>query len=84
MILFIERSEDIDDLLVHEAVLLSAQKRQAISDLCKLFEGHVVDIGSEHMILELSSWSRRVNAFLKMLKPFGIIEATRTGNCECK
>eukprot|EP01137_Pigoraptor_chileana_P002281 Opistho-2@40899 len=53
--------------------------RQAIVELTKLFDGRVVDIGSEHLIIELTSWSRRIDAFIKLMKPYGIIEATRSG-----
>jgi len=53
--------------------------RQAILDIAKLFGGVATDIGSEHVIIELVSWSSRVDACLNMLKPYGVVEAARTG-----
>eukprot|EP00128_Syssomonas_multiformis_P016394 Colp12_sorted_trinity150504_noHs@28589 len=55
------------------------QQRQAVIELTKLFEGKVCDIGADHLIVELSSWSRRIDGFITLLKPFGIIEACRSG-----
>eukprot|EP00127_Corallochytrium_limacisporum_P006496 Clim_evm27s229 gene=Clim_evmTU27s229 len=56
-----------------------SQQRHAVTELAKLFEAKIVDIGEDHLIVELTTWSRRVDAFMKLCKPFGIIEASRTG-----
>jgi acetolactate synthase-1/3 small subunit len=53
--------------------------RQAITELSKLFKAHVVDVSYDAMVLELSARPDKVDAFLKLLKPYGIIEATRSG-----
>ncbi|KAJ3295236.1 hypothetical protein HK104_002897 [Borealophlyctis nickersoniae] len=60
--------------------LVSAHlKRQAITDLARLFGARVVDVTMDKMILELSAKSSRVDAFLKVLEPYGILEAARSG-----
>ncbi len=62
------------------ADLMSAHfHREAVMQQAKLFNAEVVDVGSEHMTLELSSWSRRIDAFIEMLRPFGIVESSRSG-----
>ena len=38
--------------------------RQAILDIAKMFNATVEDIGSEAIILEIVSWSARVDAFI--------------------
>ena len=53
--------------------------KQALMQVASHFGATVVDIGSETLVLELVTWPRRVDAFLKMLKPFKIIEAARSG-----
>ena len=53
--------------------------RTAIIEVANIFGATVSDVGSEHMIIELSSWSARVDAFLKMLQPYGVVEAARSG-----
>ncbi|KAJ1642216.1 acetolactate synthase, regulatory subunit [Dispira simplex] len=51
----------------------------AVSELTDLFRGHVVDVSAESVIVELCAKSSRVAAFLKLVKPFGILEAARSG-----
>lgn len=53
--------------------------RQALQEIAHLFEAKVMDIGSETIIMELVSWPSRVDGFIKMLRPFKIVEAARTG-----
>ena len=60
--------------------LLSAQTHKAsVRDLGTLFGAEVVDVGSRHITYQLTSWSRRIDAFIRMLEPWGIIEVARSG-----
>ena len=60
--------------------LLNAQShRAAVRDLGALFGAEVVDVGSRHIVFQLTSWSRRIDAFVKMLEPWGVIEVARSG-----
>lgn len=63
----------------YEETLSSHFHRQAVLEIAKLFDAKVSDIGSDALILEMVSWHSRVNAFIDMLQPFGIIEAVRSG-----
>ena len=50
--------------------LLSAQPhRAAVRDIGELFGADVVDVGSRHIIFSLVSWSRRIDAFIRMVSP---------------
>jgi acetolactate synthase-1/3 small subunit len=51
--------------------------RQAVLEIAKMFDARTVDIGSDHIMLEMVSWPKRVGAFVRLLQPFGIIEAAR-------
>ncbi|KAF9151852.1 hypothetical protein BG015_006124 [Linnemannia schmuckeri] len=51
----------------------------ALTELTDLFKGKVVDVSSDCISLELSAKPDRVDAFLKLLQPFGILEAARSG-----
>lgn len=65
---------------VSYAALLSAQPhRAAVRDIGALFGAEVVDVGSRHITFQLTSWSRRIDAFIRMLEPWGIIEVARSG-----
>ena len=51
----------------------------AISTLSAQFGGKIVDVSERSIIVELSAKSHRVEAFLSLLRPFGILESARTG-----
>ncbi len=60
--------------------MASVLQRQAIMDLVKIFNGRVVDASVDSLVVELSAKPERVDAFLRLLKPYGILEASRSGN----
>jgi len=62
-----------------QALRLKHQHLQSISVLAKQFAGKIVDVSEHSVIVELTAKTTRVEAFLKLLKPFGILEAARTG-----
>ncbi|KAJ1972999.1 acetolactate synthase, regulatory subunit [Dimargaris verticillata] len=51
----------------------------ALKELTALFQGRIVDVSAESIIVELCAKSTRINAFLKLVQPFGILEAARSG-----
>lgn len=62
-----------------EIFLQSLAARQGLVELTKLFGGKVLDIHSNHMTVELSAKSDRVDAFLRLVRPYGIMELARSG-----
>jgi acetolactate synthase-1/3 small subunit len=44
-----------------------------------VFRGKVVDIGAKHLTLEISGPEKKVEAFIDLMKPYGICEVARTG-----
>lgn len=56
-----------------------AARRGEIFDLAEVFRSKVVDIGPKHVMLEVSGPEAKLEAFLTMLKPYGIKEMARTG-----
>ncbi|RKP03693.1 hypothetical protein CXG81DRAFT_7735, partial [Caulochytrium protostelioides] len=61
-------------------LLRTALQRNALRELADLFHGRVVDVTLRSMIIELSAKPERVDAFLRLLAPFGVIEAARSGS----
>jgi len=45
----------------------------------ELFRAHVVDVESSSIIFEITGSDDKVTAFLKVIKPYGIVEVIRTG-----
>ncbi|TFK75334.1 acetolactate synthase [Pluteus cervinus] len=62
-----------------EALRLRHQYLQSVSVLADQFGAKIVDISENSVIAELTAKTARVEAFLGLLKPFGILEAARTG-----
>ena len=60
-------------------LMSTSLQRQALTELARLFQARVVDVSLDSMVLELCAKQERIDAFLNLLKPYGIIEATRTG-----
>lgn len=52
---------------------------EAITFLTHQFGGKVLDISNNNCIVELSAKPNRVDSFLKLIEPFGILESARTG-----
>ncbi|KAI8385667.1 hypothetical protein BD560DRAFT_443703 [Blakeslea trispora] len=52
---------------------------RALTELTRLFDGKIVDVSSDSVIIELCAKSSRLSSFMKLCKPFGILEASRTG-----
>ncbi|KAJ1989634.1 acetolactate synthase, regulatory subunit [Dimargaris cristalligena] len=65
--------------LSSEPLMYSHRNLQALRELASLFQGRVVDVSAESMAIELSAKSERIDAFLALIRPFGILEAVRSG-----
>ena len=44
-----------------------------------MFRGRIVDVGPEDVIVEISGQERKIEAFIDLMRPFGIRELVRTG-----
>ncbi|KAI0301074.1 acetolactate synthase [Multifurca ochricompacta] len=62
-----------------EALRLRHQHLQSLHVLASQFGARIVDVSDNSVILEMSGKTSRVEAFLGLVKPFGIIESARTG-----
>jgi acetolactate synthase-1/3 small subunit len=52
---------------------------QSLHVLANQFGARIVDVSENSIILEMSGKTSRVEAFLSLVKLFGIIESARTG-----
>ncbi|THH20787.1 hypothetical protein EW146_g647 [Bondarzewia mesenterica] len=62
-----------------EALRMRHQHLQSIHTLSSQFGGRIVDVSENSVIVEMTGKTSRVEAFLSLVKPFGIIESARTG-----
>lgn len=72
-----------EDFVERDLMLISVQapsvRRNEICLLVEMFRGRVVDIGLETMMLEISGREDKIEAFIELMRPYGIIELARTG-----
>jgi acetolactate synthase-1/3 small subunit len=47
--------------------------------LTEVFRGRIVDVSPEEMIIEISGQEGKIEAFINLMRPFGIKELVRTG-----
>ncbi|KAI9829008.1 MAG: acetolactate synthase, regulatory subunit [Thelocarpon impressellum] len=62
-----------------EALRHKHEHLRAIQFLTKDFGGKVLDISTNNCIVELSAKPSRIDSFMKLIAPFGILESARTG-----
>jgi acetolactate synthase-1/3 small subunit len=53
--------------------------RSQIRELTDIFRGRIVDVGPEEVMIEISGPEKKVEAFIELMRPFGIKELVRTG-----
>lgn len=66
------------DLMLIKVEAKDAQRAE-IHELCSIFRGKVVDVGPENVVVEISGPEKKIEAFIDLMRPFGITELARTG-----
>jgi len=56
-----------------------ARVRSDVINYTEIFKGHVIDVAHESLIIEITGDTDKINAFIELMKPFGIREIARTG-----
>ncbi len=71
------------DILQKELGLIkiscSAEQRNQALQIAQVFKAKTIDVGQESLIFEISGQSEKLDAFQKVLVPFGILEVVRSG-----
>ncbi|CAN8103280.1 unnamed protein product [Discula destructiva] len=76
-----ETAEDFHPsrLAPSEALRLKHEHLRSITYFTHQFGGKVLDISNNSCIVEVSAKPSRIDSFLKLIAPFGILESARTG-----
>ncbi|MBT2754547.1 acetolactate synthase small subunit [Mesobacillus foraminis] len=76
---------DISDqaVVARELALIKVQSlphtRNEIYSLIEPFRASVIDVGKDSLIIQITGESDKVEAFIELIKPYGIKELARTG-----
>ena len=66
---------------VHTA---SPRARDEVLRLTEIFRGRIVDVSPDTYTVEITGTTDKINAFVEMVRPFGIKEMARTGKVALK
>ncbi|KAL8287267.1 hypothetical protein RQP46_003719 [Phenoliferia psychrophenolica] len=66
-------------LTASEALRQKHTHLASISTIAAQFQGKIVDMSNDAVIVEMTGKTARVDAFLKLVRPYGILEAARSG-----
>ena len=74
---------DTKDSVIRELLLIKvrnkAEIRQDIMTAVEIFRSKIVDYSPTSLTCELTGETSKIDAFIELLKPFGIMEMCRTG-----
>ena len=73
------RGDYIDRELVLVKVKAEPQNRAEICQMAELFRAKVVDVQPGSLVIEITGAEGKIEKFLMLMKDFGIVDLTRTG-----
>lgn len=53
--------------------------RIEVRELADIFRAKIVDVGMDSVMLEISGKEKKIEAFIELMRPFGILELARSG-----
>ncbi len=79
------RVEDVtyEPTLVRDLALIkvaaNAEQRAQVLQIVEVFRARVVDVAPEALVVEITGTEDKLQGYIEVLRPFGIIEMVRTG-----
>jgi hypothetical protein len=53
--------------------------RTEVKELAEIFRGRIVDVAADSVIVEISGTEKKIEGFIELMRPIGILELVRTG-----
>ncbi len=75
----LEPSQTVARELALFKIAADGTQRAEVMQICEIFRGKVVDVSKRAVIIEITGNTEKVEAFERMVRPFGLIEMMRTG-----
>ncbi|KAK9722011.1 acetolactate synthase, regulatory subunit [Basidiobolus ranarum] len=60
-------------------LLETHENLNALNRLTDMFKGQILDVSNDCVTIQVPAKPSRLNAFMKLIRPFGILEASRSG-----
>jgi acetolactate synthase-1/3 small subunit len=71
--------EYVDRELVLMRVLVNADTRSEVMQICDIFRAKIVDVQHKNFLIEVTGHEGKINKFIRLMQNFGISALTRTG-----
>jgi acetolactate synthase I/III small subunit len=71
--------EYIDRELVLAKVSANSQTRTEVLQIADIFRGKIVDVQQNSLTIEVTGNESKVEKFIELMTPFGLLDLTRTG-----
>ena len=72
-----------DQFVDRELILLrvnaDASNRSDLMQICEIFRAKIIDVQHKNLAIEITGDESKIEKFLLLMEPFGILELTRTG-----
>lgn len=65
--------------LILVKVRATKETRQDIMDAVNVFRNKIIDYSPDVLVIEIAGEAGKIGAFIELMKPYGIIEISRTG-----
>ena len=75
----LEPSETVSRELAMFKLAADGSQRAEVMQICEIFRGKVVDVTKRSVIVEVTGTTDKIDAFERMVRPFGLVEMMRTG-----
>jgi acetolactate synthase-1/3 small subunit len=76
---FLERDLMLVQVATGDGSGENGHRRTEIIELASLFRAKIVDVSADRLLIELSGSEDKIEAFIDLLRPYGILELARTG-----
>ena len=67
------------DLMLIKVAAQSGQSRIEVKELAEIFRGRIVDVAPDSVIVEISGTENKLEGFIELMRPRGILELVRAG-----
>jgi acetolactate synthase-1/3 small subunit len=71
--------EFVDRELVLIKVSINSHTRPEVMQIVDIFRARIISVREKHFTIEVTGTEGKINAFLDLIRPFGIKEIARTG-----
>jgi acetolactate synthase-1/3 small subunit len=75
----LEPDETVARELALFKVAADSEARAEVMQFTEIFRGKVIDVSKRSMTMEITGDDEKIEAFERMIRPFGLIEMVRTG-----